>query len=76
MRYEAPSVDPVVTLRSKEPSVPLPNPEYLRVHFQVAEILDVSGINKKIDDAWEKEAWDPENIEPDGLYRYRFYPMS
>ncbi len=46
--------------------MPLPDPTYLWVHYRIAEILEVSGIGRKIEDAWEQETWDPENIDPNG----------
>ncbi|OAA55875.1 hypothetical protein SPI_08082 [Niveomyces insectorum RCEF 264] len=63
---EEDGVPEVVTLASGDPTVPLPDPEYFRVHLRISEILDASGIREKINDAWEKEGWDPENPEPDG----------
>ncbi|KAL7627193.1 hypothetical protein AAE478_003969 [Parahypoxylon ruwenzoriense] len=66
LTYRGHGVPDVITLASNDPSVPLPNPKYFWVHFRIAEILDASGIREKIEDAWEKEAWDSENIEPSG----------
>ncbi|KAI2626518.1 hypothetical protein GGR54DRAFT_637090 [Hypoxylon sp. NC1633] len=56
----------IVTLKSRDPSVQLPNPAYIWVHYRIAEILDVSGIGKKIEDTWKECIWDPDNIEPYG----------
>lgn len=46
--------------------MPLPNREYLLVHFRIAEILDVSGVGKKIEDALDEGLLDAENMKPDG----------
>ncbi|KAK3940786.1 hypothetical protein QBC46DRAFT_312764 [Diplogelasinospora grovesii] len=59
-------VPEIITLTSNDLSIPLPDPKYLWVHFRIAEVLEVSGVGKTIADALEKEAWDPENIEPNG----------
>ncbi|KAK0710148.1 hypothetical protein B0T26DRAFT_724201 [Lasiosphaeria miniovina] len=60
------SIPPIITFTSNDPSVPLPDPKYLWCHFRVAEILEVSGIGQKITDTMDSEAWDPENIDPNG----------
>jgi len=67
LRYEGDyGVPNQIALTPKDPSVPLPNPGFLRVHFRVAEILEASGLGRAIIDAMEKVTWDPENLDPGG----------
>jgi len=67
LRYEGDyGIPNQIALTSKDPSVPLPNPGFLWVHFRVAEILEVSGLGRAIIDAVEQGTWDPENLDPGG----------
>ncbi|KAK3933796.1 hypothetical protein QBC46DRAFT_401240 [Diplogelasinospora grovesii] len=67
--YMASHIPTTVTLVQHDPSVPMPDPNLLRVHFQIAKILHVSGIGLKIDSVWNEDkswsAYNP-NIAPDG----------
>lgn len=56
----------IITLEQHDPSVPMPDPAFLRVHFQVAQILAVSGIGHRIEEACEEESRGPANLAPDG----------
>jgi hypothetical protein len=56
----------VITFAAKDPSVLLPNPDFLQVHCVIARILRVSGIDRKIDDMIEKSKMDDWHIRPDG----------
>lgn len=59
-------VPDIIMLEQHDVSVSMPDPDLLRLHFQVAEILDVSGLSWKIDDAvWEGKQVQS-NIAPDG----------
>jgi hypothetical protein len=40
-----------VPLHHHDPSIPLPDPELIRLHFQIAQILDTSGIRHKLEEA-------------------------
>ncbi|KAK4044860.1 hypothetical protein C8A01DRAFT_42469 [Parachaetomium inaequale] len=55
-----------ITFRQHNPSVPMPDPDFLRLHFQVAKILDVSDIGLKIEAEWHKRAKMPSEMSPDG----------
>lgn len=56
-----------VNLQQHDPSVPMPDPAFLRVHFQVAKILDVSGVGQRIKDAcWESNNQVVAGLAPDG----------
>lgn len=47
--------------------MPMPDPDFLRLHYEVATILDVSGIGCKMEEAcWENETRIPSNLAPDG----------
>ena len=57
----------VVTFTSEDPSLPLPSPTLLQAHYAISNILDVSGIGRKISiivDAAEIEA--TTSIHPNG----------
>jgi hypothetical protein len=57
----------VITLRSFDESVPLPDPDFLDARFRIAQILDVSGIGVKIDYyLYQATEEDPTIINPDG----------
>jgi len=56
----------IITLEQHDPSVPMPDPAFLRVHFQVAQILAVSGIGRRVEEACEAEYYVPANLAPDG----------
>jgi hypothetical protein len=60
------SAPKVITFTAKDPSVLLPNPDFLQVHGVIARILRVSGIGRKIDDMIEKSKMDDWRIRPDG----------
>jgi hypothetical protein len=40
-----------VMFHQSDGSVPMPDPDFLRVHFQVSKILQVSGIGRRLDNA-------------------------
>jgi hypothetical protein len=65
-----PWVPTTVIFEQSDPSVPMPDPDFLRVHYQIAKILDVSGIQLKIDSAvYADREWmenNPNNIAGDG----------
>ncbi|KZL85526.1 hypothetical protein CI238_04621 [Colletotrichum incanum] len=56
----------VMTLASSDHNFPLPEPESFRVHYQIANILHVSGIRAEIEAETEASWSDPENLNPDG----------
>ncbi|KAJ0321854.1 hypothetical protein COL5a_009038 [Colletotrichum fioriniae] len=56
----------VMTLVSSDNSIPLPKPEFFRVHYRIAKILYVSGIGARIEAEIEDSQSDPENLSPDG----------
>ena len=51
------SVPQQVVLRPQDSRVPLPDPEFLRVHFAVASILHVSGIGRRLEAFLDPEFW-------------------
>lgn len=55
---ELTSVPQTVVLRSRESEVPLPDPEFFRVHFVVASILHVSGFGARINAFLDPEFWE------------------
>lgn len=55
-----------VTLHHQDPSTPLPNPELIRLHFQIAQILDTSGIRRKLETASQEVDRTPSNLANDG----------
>ncbi|KAL7799968.1 hypothetical protein V8C37DRAFT_407076 [Trichoderma ceciliae] len=60
-------VPAIITMKQSDPSVPLPEPDFLKVHFQVSKILQISGIRKKIEDALRENECNPIcNIQADG----------
>ena len=61
------SLPSMITITSSDSSIPLPDDDYLVVHCRVAEILEVSGLWRKFDDALEDGRWDPENVDPNGF---------
>ncbi|KAL2182004.1 uncharacterized protein P884DRAFT_274441 [Thermothelomyces heterothallicus CBS 202.75] len=56
----------IITFQQHDDSVPMPDPDFLRLHFQVAEILDVSGLSWKIDVASREGTRMRCDIAPDG----------
>ncbi|KAM0256666.1 hypothetical protein ACHAQJ_004820 [Trichoderma viride] len=58
--------DQSVRFTSEDPSIPLPDVEFLTCHCRVAEILRVSGIGQMIEDELENALYDPCNLQPDG----------
>ncbi|KAI3543660.1 hypothetical protein CABS01_01720 [Colletotrichum abscissum] len=56
----------IMTLISSDNSIPLPEPEFFKVHHRIAKILDVSGIGARIEAEIEDSQSDPENLSPDG----------
>ncbi|CCF34950.1 hypothetical protein CH063_06849, partial [Colletotrichum higginsianum] len=56
----------VMTLSSKDPRYPLPDPEFFRAHCQVSAILEASGIGHLIDAELGAAEEDPENLDPNG----------
>ncbi|KAL0938488.1 uncharacterized protein CTRU02_205098 [Colletotrichum truncatum] len=60
----------VMTLTSWDDKFPLPEPEFFRAHYQIAKILDASGIGADLQAEMEAEMEgfrnDPENLNPDG----------
>ncbi|KAM0254345.1 hypothetical protein ACHAQJ_006877 [Trichoderma viride] len=60
-------VHSVVHMKCADESIPMPDPDFLKVHFQVSKILQVSGIGKKIKHALRANEYNPINdIQPDG----------
>jgi len=60
-------VPETVTFQQHDPLVPMPDPDFLRLHFQVAKILNVSGIGQMIEAAcWEDKTQIPSDIASDG----------
>jgi hypothetical protein len=60
-------VPETVTLRQPaDSSVPMPDPDFLRLHYQVAKILDQSGIDRKLARACGQTARVASDIAPDG----------
>jgi hypothetical protein len=55
-----------VTLHHHDPSIPLPDPELIRLHFQIAQILDTSGIRQKLEEACQEDDRTPSNPASDG----------
>ncbi|KAK1967176.1 hypothetical protein LY78DRAFT_576915 [Colletotrichum sublineola] len=56
----------LMILRSSDNNFPLPDPDYFRVHYTIAKILDVSGIGEEIEAEISASRLDPENLNPDG----------
>ncbi|KAH0420174.1 hypothetical protein CcaCcLH18_14149 [Colletotrichum camelliae] len=56
----------VMTLVSFDDRYPLPEPEFFRADYQIASILDASGIGAKIRREIYASDRDPENLNPDG----------
>ncbi|KAL2126821.1 hypothetical protein VTI74DRAFT_180 [Chaetomium olivicolor] len=56
----------IVTLQQHDSSVPMPDPDFFRLHFEVAKILKMSGIGPKIIGAFWEQTASERNIAPDG----------
>jgi len=56
----------IIQFDHEDPSIPLPDKEYFRVHQRIAQILEVSGIGYEIESELEKVKMDPENLDPGG----------
>ncbi|KAH9232599.1 hypothetical protein K456DRAFT_1725902 [Colletotrichum gloeosporioides 23] len=56
----------VMTLVSFDNRYPLPEPEFFRAHYEIAKILDTTGIGVKIEAEINASYHDPENLSPDG----------
>ncbi|KAF3806886.1 hypothetical protein GCG54_00007136 [Colletotrichum gloeosporioides] len=56
----------VMTLVSFDNRYPLPEPEFFRAHYQIAKILDATGIGVNIEAEINASYYDPENLSPDG----------
>lgn len=45
----------------------MPDSDFLKLHYQVSKILEVSGIREKFEEAmWENENNSAHDIQPDG----------
>lgn len=55
-----------MTLVSFDNRYPLPEPEFFRAHYEIAKILDTTGIGVKIEAEINASYYDPENLSPDG----------
>ncbi|KAL7936913.1 hypothetical protein V8C35DRAFT_294181 [Trichoderma chlorosporum] len=56
-----------ITLTQSDPAVQMPDPDFLRLHYQVSKILEVSGIGWKIARIMaHNELKTPRNVPPDG----------
>ncbi|SPO06347.1 uncharacterized protein DNG_09036 [Cephalotrichum gorgonifer] len=51
-------VPETATMRSQDPKVPLPRPEFFQVHFTVASILDVTGLGARMNAFLDPEFWE------------------
>ncbi|KAM0437515.1 hypothetical protein ACHAPT_001879 [Fusarium lateritium] len=60
------TTDLIMELKSSDPSVPMPSPEYFKVHHRIAQILEVSGIGHAVEEELDAATFDPENMSPDG----------
>ena len=56
----------IIQLDHKNPSIPLPDKEFFKVHHRIAQILQVSGVGREIDDEVEKAEEGPRNLDPNG----------
>ncbi|KAK2031339.1 hypothetical protein LX32DRAFT_681176 [Colletotrichum zoysiae] len=61
-----PGHEDVMTLVSSNDAFPLPDPDYLWVHYQITQILAVSGIGAKIEAEIKASQEDPTTPNPDG----------
>lgn len=52
----------------KENSLPLPGPEHFRTHYQIAKILQVTGIGREIDEVMSASDWSFEDRPHYGLW--------
>ncbi|KAF3077557.1 hypothetical protein CFAM422_000859 [Trichoderma lentiforme] len=56
-----------ITMKQSDPAVAMPNPDLLRLHYQVSMILQESGIRERYERTmWENEDNLIQNIQPDG----------
>ncbi|WDK11428.1 hypothetical protein CGRA01v4_02707 [Colletotrichum graminicola] len=55
-----------MTLVASRDSFSLPDPEFFSVHYQITQILEVSGIGAKMEAEIEASERDPANLNPDG----------
>ncbi|KAL7781851.1 hypothetical protein V8C37DRAFT_413943 [Trichoderma ceciliae] len=60
-------VPAIITMKQSDSSIPMPDPDFFKVHFQISTILQVSSIGKKIQDTLCKDDYNSTyNIHPDG----------
>lgn len=58
---------PIILLQQHDPTIPLPRPEFLKVHHIISQILDVSGLGDEIEMRLEMaEEAARTNLSPDG----------
>lgn len=44
----------------------MPDAEFLKVHWRIAQMLDVSGIGREVEQELDAAELDPDNMSPDG----------
>ena len=70
----------VVTLTSTNPDLPLPNPEYFKLHRACARVLHLSGAAEYIDDVIQREELLKETSEGQELnavsYEYLYEKLA
>lgn len=60
------NIPDVVNLQSCDPSVPLPDPDYLSTHCRIAEILEASGLGWKIEQSLDMAGGQCGVVDPNG----------
>ncbi|KAK5654003.1 hypothetical protein OQA88_7680 [Cercophora sp. LCS_1] len=56
----------LIHLEQHDADIPMPDPEYFKVHHIISQILEVSGLGREIDKLLEAAAEAAENIDPNG----------
>ena len=56
----------IIQLEQHDARIPMPDPEYFKVHYIISQILEVSGLGWEIDTFLEATAEAAENLDPNG----------